>query len=505
MGELIKKLSSLHEDYLRDESRKTGSAEYISFPKSEKDVIEVVAKVTASQGSLTIQGSRTGITGSSVPLEGTILNLSRMNNIGEIQQNNTTGETYISVEPGATLNAIREVAQKENLFFPPDPTETTASIGGMVACNASGAISYHYGATRKWINAINMILADGSTLYIKRGTQFADGRSFSIHAANNSTIQGSLPSYNIPDVKNASGYFIADNMDMIDLFIGMEGTLGIITKIELKLIEMPGAQLGLIAFLPSEMSAINFVDKIRTTKRDETILAAIEYFNNGTLNLLRSAQKNLPAFADLPPLPDRFHSAVYVAFHGNNSDALDSEIMLTAELIEALGGTADDCWCATTAQERDKLKIFRHATPELVNLKIDERRKNNPGLTKLGTDMSVPNAELTNIIQLYNKSLKALNLEYVIFGHIGDNHLHVNIIPRNIEEYNKGKELYLKWARQVVNLGGSVSAEHGIGKIKTEFLETMFGAAGIEEMKKLKLVFDPNNILNKGNLWHEIN
>jgi D-lactate dehydrogenase (cytochrome) len=115
--------------------------------------------------------------------------------------------------------------------------------------------------------------------------------------------------------------------------------------------------------------------------------------------------------------------------------------------------------------------------------------------------MSVPDNELENVMRMYHEGLAQAGLEYVIFGHIGNNHVHVNILPRSMAEYAKGKALYLDWARQVVAMGGSVSAEHGIGKIKTEFLKLMVGDTGIAEMRKLKALFDSNGLLNPGNLF----
>jgi D-lactate dehydrogenase (cytochrome) len=461
-----------------------------------------VVKETATKGGfVTTQGARTGITASAVPDGGLILNLSRMKQVGGFRRDESTGKSFLSVEPGVLLDEIRDVVQSKNLFFPPDPTESSASIGGMVACNASGAMSFYYGSTRRWINALRVVLSDGSVIELKRGEQMSVGRSFTLTTTCGRVITGTLPSYILPDVKNAAGYYVAENMDMIDLFIGMEGTLGVITQIEVKLIKKPSAVLALTAFLPSEESAIMFVRKLRFSQDSSARLVALEFFNNGALNLLRTARETHAAFSDLPALPQKFNSAVYVEFHGDDEDVLDEKIMVVAELIAELGGSEDDCWCATTSQELEKLHLFRHATPELVNLKIDQRRKIQPELTKLGTDMSVPDCELENVMSIYNAGLKAINLEYVIFGHIGNNHVHVNIIPKNMEEYAAGKKLYLDWAQQIVGLGGSVSAEHGIGKIKVPFLKLMYGEAHVAEMKNLKLLFDPNGILNPGNLF----
>jgi D-lactate dehydrogenase (cytochrome) len=216
---------------------------------------------------------------------------------------------------------------------------------------------------------------------------------------------------------------------------------------------------------------------------------------------MRKARAEIPAFGDLPQLPPHFHSAIYLEYHCHSEDAIDENIINTSGIITETGGSEDNCWCATTAAELNTLKTFRHAAPELVNLKIDEHRKEHPLLTKLGTDMSAPDSKLETIMQMYREGLHAEALEYVIFGHIGNNHLHVNIIPKNMKEYTAGKELYLTWAKKIIDLGGSISAEHGIGKIKTPLLELMYGKDGITQMKKTKSVFDPKGILNPGTLF----
>jgi D-lactate dehydrogenase (cytochrome) len=150
----------------------------------------------------------------------------------------------------------------------------------------------------------------------------------------------------------------------------------------------------------------------------------------------------------------------------------------------------------------EQMKFFRHAVPEAVNSIIDQRRKIDPGITKLGTDMAVPDDKLKEVIRMYRSDLEKNNFEFVMFGHIGNNHIHVNILPRSMEEYIRGKELYRKWAEKILSEGGTISAEHGIGKLKNEFLELMYGSAGMEEMLKVKKALEPKFILNQGNLFN---
>lgn len=155
---------------------------------------------------------------------------------------------------------------------------------------------------------------------------------------------------------------------------------------------------------------------------------------------------------------------------------------------------------AEQPKELERLKDFRHALPEAVNLIIDQRRRTEPGLIKLGTDMAVPDEALKRVLEIYLRDLRGSDLHYVLFGHIGNNHIHVNILPRSQEEYQRGRQLYRGWAEEVVNMGGTVSAEHGIGKLKTELLQRMYGESGVEQMRRVIAVFNPDGRLNRGNI-----
>ncbi len=491
MSNSIVPWTSEYEDYLRDESRRVGSADSISFPTSEADVVEIVKAVSERRGKITVQGARTGIVAGAVPQGGHILNLSRMNKIGDVN-----GDS-ITVQPGAILDNIREAIEKEGLFFPPDPTESTASIGGMVACNASGALSFHYGSTRNWVQSLRMVLSDGDIIGLRRGECSARGRSFCLTTEGGRTISGDLPTYAVPSVKSAAGYYVAQDMDMLDLLIGMEGTLGIITEIELRLIPRPGAINGLTVFLPDEDSALKLVRILR----EESNPVAIEFFDHDALDLLRRMKTESSAFEKIPALKPEFHTAIYAEFHADTDEEIEEPIMAIMEAIIELGGSDEDTWYATNDRELEPLKAFRHATPEAVNLLIDQRKRDCPELTKLGTDMSVPDAHMESVIAMYDADLAENGLESVMFGHIGNNHVHVNILPRSMDEYDTGKALYLAWAERIVGWGGSVSAEHGIGKIKVPFLRMMYGDDAIAEMRALRSLFDPDAILNPGDLF----
>ncbi|HHV96614.1 MAG TPA: FAD-binding oxidoreductase [Clostridiaceae bacterium] len=572
-------------DYLRDESRKVGKAATISFPQSEEEIINTIKLFSARNEKITIQGARTGITAGAVPDGGHILNLEKMDKITGLRCEN--GKFILSVQPGVKLIDLRKAISKKNFdtsqwsvksietlekmkkagdfFFPPDPTETTASIGGMVACNASGARSFYYGSTRKYVQGLSIILSDGTKLRITRNNQKADGYFFTLETDTGRIIKSEVPKYQMPKVKNASGYFACKDMDLIDLFIGSEGTLGVITEIDILLIKKPRYTWGGLFFFNNEDDAIDFVNCLRgdmnylrsdifhnsaaaeatnacnnstnacnksaatyeisaasqqkdfqkesfesyidlsyahVNSNSSFKLVAIEYFDSNSLELLRKQKRDSGSFTKIPDIKPEYNTAIYVEFDDDCEEAIADSMIEAAKRAQLCNGKEEDNWIAHTPQLMEQMKFFRHAVPEAVNSIIDQRRKIDPGITKLGTDMAVPDDKLKEVIRMYRSDLEKNNFEFVMFGHIGNNHIHVNILPRSMEEYIRGKELYRKWAEKILSEGGTISAEHGIGKLKNEFLELMYGSAGMEEMLKVKKALEPKFILNQGNLFN---
>ena len=517
---IFKIVGNEYADYLRDESRSTGVAESISFPQNEREIQAMMSYCTGKGLTLTVQGARTGITGAAVPQGGHVINLSKMNRITGARYDSANKRAFLTVQPGVILSRLRKDLERLDLntqgwpenslchlelikaagtwFFTPDPTETSASLGGMAACNASGARSFSYGPTRDYIEAIRVVLPSGLIAHLRRGTHKAKDREFSLPTESGRTISGTLPAYRMPDVKNAAGYYVKDDMDLLDLFIGAEGTLGIISEMEIRLLRAPRAIWGIMVFFPCESTALQFVRAMRgelvagVSRRFPHRPAALEYFNSKALDLLREGQ--------IRELKNSYHTAIYVEYHDDSEDELLEILSSLEELVLACGGDDQNTWIAAEPRDMEKMLYFRHAVPESVNMLIDRRRQKEPSLTKLGTDMAVPDSELDNMIALYNRNLGEKGLDSVMFGHIGNNHIHVNILPRNMEEYQQGKALYLEWAREAVRKGGTVSAEHGIGKLKTAFLEEMYGQAGMREMARVKILFDPQWFLNPGNI-----
>ncbi len=503
-------------DFLRDESRCMGNAAALALPRTEEELRTSLAFARERGWPVTVQGGRTGLTGGAVPDGGLVINLTRMNRVSGLRQT-AEGNFAGTVQPGVMLQDLRRmlVAREfdttgwseaslaalevfraaPSYFFPPDPTETTATLGGMAACNASGACTFRYGAMRQHVVALRTVLADGDVVLLRRGEVRAQGREFVLETESHRRLAGRVPNYTMPDVKNSAGYFAADDMDLMDLFIGSEGTLGIFSELELQFQPDPTVRWGLLAFFSDQASAVQCVFAARAL--GDMQLAALEFFDRHSLALLRRERNHIDALAALPELSAHFDTAVYFEIHATD----DAMACMTMENLLACGVDGENSWMATSARDMEKFKAFRHALPEAVNRLIDEYRKTEPALTKLGTDMAVPDKFLAEILERYRLDLKNAGLDHLIFGHIGDNHLHVNILPASATEYRRGRELYLEWAADIVKLGGTVSAEHGIGKLKVPLLKTMFGSRGIEEMLMTKRFFDPDMRLNPGNLF----
>lgn len=517
--QLIIPFSDIYTAYLRDESRTVGQAESISFPRCEEDVRLVLQTLHASGTPVTVQGARTGLAAAAVPNGGHIMNLSGMDRVLSLREED--GRFYLTAQPGVLLLNLRKMIAKREFdttgwsdaslaaldalraapeqFFPTDPTETTAALGGMAACNASGARSYRYGPMRRHITALRAILPDGRTIALRRGQLFAKGLDFALPTLEGGAIEGQLPSYEMPRTKNASGYYIAPDMDLIDLLIGSDGTLAVMTELELALSPLPAVTWGVTVFLPDEPAACRYAESVR---EQLDCAAAIEYFDPHALDILREQKRKGGVFARLPDLQAAGNgAAVFVELHCDSQAQAMAALAQLGQLAQAAGGDPERSWVARTELDSETLGFFRHAVPESVNSLIDERKRTHPGITKLGSDMSVPNGRLLEVTEMYRRTLREENLQYASWGHIGDNHLHVNILPRDMDEHKRCKALFLRWADTVSRMGGAVSAEHGVGKLKAPFLTIMYGEEHIRQMRQLKKLFDPLYQLGRNNLF----
>ena len=247
------------QNYLTDASNLPGGAAAKLFlPETTEDAAEIMRQANVEKIPVTISGARTGTVGGAIPFGGWLVSPEKLNRIIEINKN------FAVVESGVLLTDLQKAAAAENLFYPPDPTEWSCQIGGTIATNASGARSFKYGATREFVRGLKIVLADGEILDLRRGENFAENDFLKLKTRGGREISIKLPTYRQPSVrKNTSGYFTGDRFDAVDLFIGSEGTLGIITEIELKLLPKTEAFLSGIVFFENENDLLAFADEAK--------------------------------------------------------------------------------------------------------------------------------------------------------------------------------------------------------------------------------------------------
>ncbi|HEY6626448.1 MAG TPA: FAD-binding oxidoreductase, partial [Ignavibacteriaceae bacterium] len=223
------------QDYLRDASNTIGYCEAVVYPENIDDVISILKRANDEKTKVTVCGNRTGLSGGSVPNGGIVLSTEKMNRVLEINEE----EKFAIVEPGVLLSDFLKELKPKKLYYPPDPTELNCFLGGTVATNASGSKTFKYGPTRDFVLGIEIVLPTGDLLVLERGQNFAQKFDLSITTFSGKRIELKIPSVKSLPTKNTAGYFCRESMDAIHLFIGSEGTLGILTKLKLRLLTAP--------------------------------------------------------------------------------------------------------------------------------------------------------------------------------------------------------------------------------------------------------------------------
>ncbi len=508
--------------YLDDESHSfDGTADQLVFPSTEAEISTILHNATRRTTQVTIQGGRTGLTGGAVPVGGIALNLEKLDQMLYINYYPDENMYTVAAETGVLLEDLVDVIQKKNLdmlkdkgtseqesalerflseqsryTFPVDPTETSAWLGGVVACNASGARTFRYGATRDWVKRIRVVLANGDILDITRGKVLSEEGVFQIELSDGEVIQVPIPTYEMPNTKNAAGLYAKPEMDLIDLFIGCEGILGVITMVELGLIPLPENLMTVMAFFPSEEDAVDFVYEVRAPDTPVP-MGFLEYFGPNALNMIR--EKASSAGLTVPAMTDETQAIVFFEF-SYTEEQMEEKVLGLEEILNRHNSSSESSWAGLDYTELEKMKTVRHFVPETINGLIAQRKQEYPEIHKIGTDMAVPDPALRDYLEFCRTTLESQSMEYVIFGHIGDNHLHMNMIPRNSEEVQQGMENYMLFAQRAVELGGTVAAEHGIGKLKRQFLKVLYGDEGIMEIQNVKRTLDPSWLLNRENM-----
>ena len=516
------------QSFLSDASHmRGGHAERVVFPENFGEVAEVLREASANKTPVTVSGAGTGTVGGRIPFAGIVLATDKLKQIKSVVHKGDGGRAV--AEAGVRLSDLQRFVESESLFYPPDPTERSCFLGGTVATNASGARTFKYGPTRNYVQRLRIALAHGEVINLRRGDLRAEpGGRIKIPLPSGSILEAQLPTYRMPRLrKHASGYYVAQQMDVLDLFIGSEGTLGVIVGIEVALLPKPVGLLSGVVFFASDESVLSFVSEARklslaqrrvrqgkaarlgpliekalevtdrygnssdhsNEKSAEGIEArALEYFDSESLGFLRQKYDTIP------------DAAVGAIFFEQETTPASEDSLMTEwlSLLERQQALTDSSWFATNEADQAKLREFRHALPVLMNEWFARHNQR-----KVSTDMSVPDEAFPEMLRFYQQTLRTSALRYTIFGHIGDNHVHVNILPRNDEEAVKAREIYLQFLKHAAAVGGTLSAEHGVGKLKRDYLRLFYSDDHLREMAALKRAFDPAGILGRGNIFSE--
>lgn len=497
--------------YARDESSYAGYAAGVIHVRDGDEMAAVLARATAAGIPVTISARRTSLTGAAVPEGGWVVVLPDASSPDQVQVDVAAREATAPAQ--VLLSDVETAVERVGLFFPPDPTSRkTCSLGGAVACNASGARSFGFGPTGRWVVGLTVILADGQRVHLRRGEHppQADG---TLHLPR--PVGGPLvlpaPPVRRTDVKNAMGYALAaDDPDLLDLFIGSEGTLGFIETVTVRLLDRQPV-FSALCFFDSEDNALGLVETLQSAPPEGVAPMSVEWFDAAALALAgeRHPRLNVPKNAVAALFVEQRHA----------KGAEDDVALAWYEALVAAGAPDDEAYLRVgrTKADGETFREFRHAVPESINALARSR-----GLRKLGTDLAWPRgalremvaedrAALTDIPAALGAEVAAafavqwgrplpVTLDYATFGHIGDNHVHLNLLPHDAAEAAAGKLIYDHLSRRCAARGGAISGEHGIGKAKRAMLAEVTPAADLARMRTIKNLFDPVGILAPGNI-----
>ena len=466
-------------------------------------------------------GAQSSLTGGATPMGEVLLATSRLNRIFKITNDS------VHLEAGVTLTDLDAALRNAGRYYPPTPTFMGAFVGGTIATNAAGAATFKYGTTRDWVQAITVVLPSGDVLDVERGRVMADAEGFEIHATTGSTTRVPVPMYRLPQVaKLSAGYFAATGMDLIDLFIGSEGTLGIITEARLRV--LPARPALCLAFVPfaARLSALGFVRQLRGLARDTwrtkdphgIDISAIEHMDARCLELLREDGVDVANGVDVPAgseiallitleLPaDMTAERAFEEIGGaRDPGARDGALRRFCRLLDA-AGVLDDVEVAVPGDlaRANQLLAVREAVPAAVNQRVGRAKKAiDARIEKTAADMIVPFDRLEELLTIYETGFAGRGLDAAIWGHISDGNLHPNVIPRSYEDVKAGKTAILEFGREAMRLGGAPLAEHGVGRnaVKQQLLEQLYGKRGIQQMRAVKAAIDPEWKLAPGVLF----
>lgn len=441
------------EGYARDVSGLRHLPEAVARPESANEVRELMQRSAADHVCVTAAGAQTSTTGASVAERGWLLSTRAMARILDID----AARRVARVEPGVLIGDLQRACAAEGLFFAPDPTsEEECTVGGAIACNASGPRTLAYGATRRHVRALTAVLADGSRFTARR-----------------------------TDVeKNTVGYHLAH--DQVDWFVGSEGTLGIVTEAEIALLPVPPRVLGLGVPFPDEARALAFIVAARQTP--EVQPRCLEFFDAESFRIARTAM-------DDPTWAPNAGGMVYTEDAGEGEAPLDAWLALA----ERFGANAGDVRAFDGEQALREARRLRHALPAAMHERTAPFL--SQGGRRMSTDWAVQYPLAAAALAEARRIADAHQLPpAVTYGHLGNGHPHQNYVARNADQVRQIERAVEETLHTIIALGGTVAAEHGIGKIKSKWLPLQAGPRQLALMRALKNEFDPQHRLAPGNI-----
>lgn len=412
-------------------------------PKTKEQISRIVQLANKEKFTIVPRGNGTGLSGGSVPTDNcVILDMSQWKTILEIDKENLTAW----VEPGVITSQLHQEVEKIGLFYPPDPgSMNICTIGGNVAENSGGLRGLKYGVTKNYVMGLEVVLPNGEII-------LCGGKT----------------------VKDVAGY------NLKDLFIGSEGTLGIFTKILLKLIPKPEASKTMLAYFNSKTDAGKTVSAIIANK---IIPATVEFLDNTTIRCVEE-------FAKIG-LPTNIESLLLLEVDGHPA-VVEEEAKKVVECCKS--NNAIEVKIANTADEAMKLKTARRSA-------FSALARSKP--TTILEDITVPRSEIATMLEKIEMISKKYNILIGTFGHAGDGNLHPTCLTdeRNRDEIARAEKAYAEIFEEAIKLGGTITGEHGTGLAKKKFLPLYTGTTAIDTMRAIKKALDPNNVLNPGKIF----
>lgn len=421
--------------------------EVVVKPATADEISKILSYCNKNNIPVTPRGAGTGLSGGAIPQNGgVVLSTERLNRIIDIDERNL----QVTTEPGVITEVLQNAVKEKGLFYPPDPSSRgSCFIGGNIAENSGGPKAVKYGVVKDYVLNLEMVLPNGEIIWTGANV-----------------------------LKNSTGY------NLTQLVVGSEGTLGIVTKIVLKLIPFPKYDLLMLAPFTDLEKAGEAVSAIFRAGFTPSALELVE------INALQIVSKMVDSH--VVPVTDDMAAHLIIETDGNNMDVLMNEMEAISELLAQYD--AGEIFFADDAQQKAELWKLRRRVAEAVKM---------AGYT-IEEDTVVPRAELPALIKAVKELGIKHNFNVVCYGHAGDGNLHIRIhkegIPNSYgnEEMNKIlRELF----ETVYNLGGTISGEHGIGLIQKSYMDIVFKEQNLELMRKIKQAFDPNNILNPGKIF----